>query len=106
MRKCLDLNLLCRDSSLMVFHGLPTKGRPFEVRYETKTFNRNSGRTWILVKEPLNFILRDVFHPYFSSFLKPLKLFAKVLRYGFAVQKFKSDGLTWSSNKKKTVRSP
>ena len=28
-----------------------------------------------------------------------------MLRYGFTVQKFKSDGLPWSSNKKKTVRS-
>ena len=171
--------LMCRGSSIMVFHGLLTKRRPLGARYETKDFNGKSGRPWILVKEPLDFTLRDVFHPYFSSFLdplklfekvlgygfagrnssrmvfhglltrrrplearyetkdfkwgvrktmdfskrkckfhfprffyiyfsrflKPVKLFAKMLRYGFAVQKFRFDGLSWPSNKRKTVRS-
>ena len=53
-----------------------------------------------------NFTLRDIFHPYFSRFLKPMKCFAKMLRYGFTVQISKSDGLPRSSNKRKTVRSP
>ena len=54
----------------MVFHGLLTKGIPleFEARYETKMFDGKSGRSWILAKELLNFILRDVFHSYFLAF--------------------------------------
>ena len=53
-----------------------------------------------------NFTLRDIFHPYFLLFLKPMKYFEKMLRYGFTVKKCKSDGLPWSTNKRKTVRSP
>ena len=66
-------------------------GSPEDRVFEQKTFN---------------FSLRDIFHPYFSRFLKPMKYFAKMLRYGFTVKKCKSDGLPWSTNKRKTVRMP
>ena len=67
------MDLLCRNLSLMVFHCLLTKGRPLEASYENKDCNGKSGRPWILVKEPLTFTLGDVFHPYFSHYLKPIK---------------------------------
>ena len=89
----------------MVFHGLLTKGRPLEARHETKDFNVKPGRPWIRAK-PFNFTLRDIFQTYFSRFLKPMKYFAKMLRYGFTVKKCKYDGLPRSSNKRKTVRNP
>ena len=66
-------------------------GNPEDRGFEQKTFN---------------FTLRDIFLPYFSRFLKPMKYFAKMLRYGFTVKKYKSDGLPWSTDKRKTVRSP
>ena len=66
-------------------------GIPEDRGFEQKTFN---------------FTLRDIFLPYFSRFLKPMKYFAKMLRYGFTVKKCKSDGLPWSTNKRKSVRSP
>ena len=50
-----------------------------------------------------NFTLRDIFHPSFSRFLKPMKCFAKLLRYWVTVQISKSDVLQRSSNKRKTV---
>ena len=45
--------------------GLPrsSNGRKtVRSRYETKDFNRKSGRPWILAKEAFNFTLRDIFH--------------------------------------------
>ena len=57
-------------------------------------------------QKTFNFTLRDIFLSYFSRFLKPMKYFAKMLRYGFTVKKCQSDGLPWSSNERKTVRSP
>ena len=57
-------------------------------------------------KKTFSFTFRDIFHPYFSRFLKPMKYFAKMLRHGFTVKKCKSDGLPRSPNKRKTVRSP
>ena len=66
-------------------------GSPEDRAFQLKTFNF----TW-----------RDIFHPYFSRFLKPMKYFAKMLRYGFTVKKCKSDGFPRSSNKRKTIRSP
>ena len=39
-----------------------------------------------LSKKTFNFTLRDIFLPYFSRFLKPMKCFAKMLRYGFTVK--------------------
>ena len=53
-------------------------GSPEDRGFEQKTFN---------------FTLRDIFHPYFLLFLKPMKYFAKMLRYGFTVQISGSDGL-------------
>ena len=50
LRKCLDVDLLYRYLSLMVFHGLLTKGRPLEPRHETKDFNGKPGRPWIWAK--------------------------------------------------------
>ena len=41
-------------------------GSPEDRGFEQKTFN---------------FTLRDIFLPYFSLFLKPMKCFAKMLRY-------------------------
>ena len=61
-------------------------GSPEDRGFEQKTFN---------------FTLRDIFHPYFSLFLKPMKHFAKMLRYGFAVQISKSDGLPRASDKRR-----
>ena len=46
-------------------------GSPEDRGFEQKTFN---------------FTLRDIFLPSFSRFLKPMKYFAKMLRYGFTVQ--------------------
>ena len=66
-------------------------GSPEDRRFEQKTFN---------------FTLRDIFHPYFSRFLKPMKCFAKMLRYWVTVQISKSEVFQQSSNKRKTVRSP
>ena len=66
-------------------------GSPEDRRFQKKTFN---------------FTLRDIFLPYFSRFLKPMKCFAKMLRYWVTVQISKSDVLQRSSNKRKTVRSP
>ena len=66
-------------------------GSPQDRGFEQKTFN---------------FTLRDIFLPYFSRILKPMKCFAKMLRYWVTVQISKSDSLPRSSNKKKTVRSP
>ena len=57
-------------------------------------------------QKTFNFTLRDIFLPHFSRFLKPMKCFAKMLRYWVTVQISKSDGLPRSSNKRKTVRSP
>ena len=105
LRKCLDIELLYRYRSLTVFHGLLTKGRPLEARHETKDFFGKPGRPWIWAKT-FHFTLRDIFRPYFSRFLKPMKCFAKMLRYWVTVQISKSDGLPMSSNKRKTVRSP
>ena len=48
-----------------------------------------------------NFNLRDIFHTYFSRFPKPMKYFAKMLRYLVTGQISTSDGLPWSSNKNK-----
>ena len=105
LRKCLDIDLLYRSLSMMVFHGLLTKGRPLEARNETKDFSGKPGRPWIW-RKTFKFTLRDIFLPYFSSFLKPIQYFAKMLRYWATVQISKSDGLPRSSNKRKTVRSP
>ena len=66
-------------------------GSPEDRGFEQKTFN---------------FTLRDIFHPYFSRFLKAIKYFPKMLRYLFTIEISKSDGLPRSSNKRKTVRSP
>ena len=100
LRKCLDIELLYRYPSLMVFHGLLTKGRPLEAPHETKDFNGKPGRPWIWAKN-----IQFHFARYFSSFLKPIKYFAKMLRYWVTVQISKSDGLPRSPNKRKTVRS-
>ena len=105
LRKCLDTELLYRYLSLTVFHGLLTKGRPLEARHETKAFNGKPGRPWIWEKT-FNFTLRDIFHPYFSRFLKPMKCVAKMLRYWVTVQISDFNGFPRSSNKRKTVRSP
>ena len=105
LRKCSDMDLLWKSSSLMVFHGLLRKGRPLEARHETKDFSGKPGRPWIWAKT-FHFTLRDIFHPYFSRFLKPMKCFVKMLRSWVTVQISKSDGLPRSSKKRKTVRSP
>ena len=105
LRKCLDIDLLYRSLSMMVFHGLLTRGRPLEARNETKDFNGKPGRPWIW-RKTFKFTLRDIFLPYFSNFLKPIQDFAKMLRYWVTVQISKSDCFPRSSNKKKTVRSP
>ena len=105
MRKCSDMDLLWKSSSLMVFHGLLRKGRPSEARHETKDFNGKPGRPWIWAKT-FHFTLRDIFLPYFLLLLKPMKCFAKMLRYWVTVQISNFEGLTRSSNKTKTVRSP
>ena len=47
--------------------------------------------------------MRDIFLPSFSSFLKPIKYFAKIRRYWVTVQISKSDVLRQSPNKRKTV---
>ena len=99
------MDLLWKGSSLMVFHGLLRKGRPSEARHETKDFNGKPGRPWIWAKT-FHFTLRDIFLPYFSLLLKPMKCFAKMLRYWVTVQISNFEGLTRSSNKTKTVRSP
>ena len=39
-----------KKASLIVFHGLLTKGRPLEARHETKDFNGKPGRPWIRAK--------------------------------------------------------
>ena len=57
-------------------------------------------------QETFNLTLRNIFHPYFSCFLIPMKYFAKMLRYSATVRIYKSDGLPRSSNKNKTVRIP
>ena len=69
-------------------------------------FQREARKTVDLSKKTFNFTLRDIFPPYFSRFLKPMKYFAKLLRYWFTVQISKFDGLPRSSNKRKTIRSP
>ena len=66
-------------------------GSPEDRGFEQKTFN---------------FTLRDIFLPYFSRFLKPMKCFPKMHKYWITVQMSKSDCLPRSSNKRKTVRSP
>ena len=105
LRKCLDIELLYRHRSLTFSNGLLTKGRPLEARHETKDFNGKPGRPWIWAKN-IQFHFARYFSPIFSSFLKPIKYFAKMLRYWFTIQISKSDGLPRSSNKRKTVRSP
>ena len=47
LRKCLDIELLYRYLSLMVFHGLLTKESQLEACHETKDYNRKPGRPWI-----------------------------------------------------------
>ena len=47
LRKCLYMDLLERNASLMVFHGLLTKGRPLEARHETKDYNGKPERPLI-----------------------------------------------------------
>ena len=44
LQKCSDIELLYRYQSIMVFHGLLTKGRPLKARHKTKDFNGKSGR--------------------------------------------------------------
>ena len=105
LRKCLDIDLLYRYLSLMVFHGLLTKGRPLEARNETKDFNGKPGRPWIWAKN-IQFHFARYFSPIFSRFLKAIKYFAKMIRYWFTIEISKSDGLPRSPNKRKTVRSP
>ena len=69
LRKCLHMDLLCRNSSLMVFHGLLTKRRPLAARYETKDFNGKSGRPWILAKRLLISLWEMFFTHTFRAFL-------------------------------------
>ena len=71
-----------------------------------KGFQWEARKTVDLRKKTFNFTLRNIFLPYFSPSLKPMKCFARMLRYWVTVQISKSDGLPRSSNKKKNVRSP
>ena len=71
----------------------------------SKGFQWEARKTMDLSKNTFNFSLREIFLPYFSHFLKPMKCFGKMLRYWVTVQISKSDGLPRSSNKRKTVRS-
>ena len=69
----------------MVFHGLLTKGRLIEARYETTDFNGNPEDRGFEQK-CFNLTLRDIFLTYFSRSMKPIKYFAKMLRCCVAVQ--------------------
>ena len=89
--------------------GLP---RSSKKRKTVRRTSWNKRFQWVALKtvdfdkKTFNFNLRDIFHSYFSRFLKPMKYFAKMLRYWVTVQISKSDGLPRSSNKRKTVRRP
>ena len=58
---------------MMVFHGLLTKGKPLEARYQTKDLNGKPGGPRILTKIPLNVTFAICLSPIFLRFLKLVK---------------------------------
>ena len=83
----------------------PNKRKTVRSPSWNKRFQWEARKT-VDLKKNIQIHFADIFLPYFSSFLKPIQYFAKMLRYWVTVQISKSDGLPRSSNKRKTVRSP
>ena len=83
LRKCLDIELLYKFPSIMVFHGLLTRERPLEARHETKDFNGKNGRPWILAKKLL-ISLCETFSFIFFALSETYEIFCenpKILSY-------------------------
>ena len=76
LRKCLDIDLLYRYLSLMVYHGLLTKGRPLEARHETKDFNGKPGRPWISAKN-IQIHFARYFSPIFFALSETYEMFCE-----------------------------